>query len=380
MNLRAPIAAVGPVLDDLRADLGLSTSVAGLLTTLPVLCFGVAAILATKMARRIGEEMGIVVALVVLVAGTAIRLEPSVGALFLGTVVAGAGIAFGNVLTPSVIKRYYANPGTMMGVFAMVLTCGAALVAGLTVPLEHLFDSWELAIASWGLLGLAAIVLWLPVVRAARRVPPAIDPARVRLRGDRVAWLLTGLFATQSMMFYSDLAWVPDILRASGSSDAHAGAMLSVALLMGGPGAFAASYLAGRTRDQRVLAVALAASAAVGMAGLLVAATTATVVWMCFIGIGQGGLFSLSLALIVLRSTNNAQATSLSGMVQGTGSVLAAAGPFVLGFLHDLSGGWSVPLVAMLVLIGVMALCGLAAGRPRMVGHDAAHQALEAAG
>jgi CP family cyanate transporter-like MFS transporter len=345
-----------------------------------VLCFGVAAILATKMARRIGEEMGIVVALVVLVAGTAIRLEPSVAALFLGTVVAGAGIAFGNVLTPSVIKRYYANPGTMMGVFAMVLTCGAALVAGLTVPLEHLFDSWELAIASWGLLGLAAIVLWLPVVRAARRVPPAIDPARVRLRGDRVAWLLTGLFATQSLMFYGDLAWVPDILRASGSTDAHAGAMLSVALLMGGPGAFAASYLAGRTRDQRVLAVALAASAAVGMAGLLVAATTATVVWMCFIGVGQGGLFSLSLALIVLRSTNNAQATSLSGMVQGMGSVLAAAGPFVLGFLHDLSGGWSVPLVAMLVLIGAMACCGLAAGRPRMVGQDATHQALEVAG
>jgi CP family cyanate transporter-like MFS transporter len=380
MNLRAPIASIGPVLDDLRADLGLSTSVAGLLTTLPVLCFGAAAVLATKMARRIGEEMGLVVALMVLVAGTFIRLEPSVAPFFIGTVVAGVGIAFGNVLTPSIIKRYYANPGTMMGVFALVLTCGAALVAGLTVPLEHLFDSWELAIASWGLLGFVAILMWLPVVRGAHREAPSTDVAHVRLRGDRVAWLLTGLFATQSMMFYSDLAWVPDILRASGSSDAHAGAMLSVALLMGGPGAFGASYLAGRTRDQRALAVALAASAAVGMAGLLVAATTATVVWMCFIGVGQGGLFSLSLALIVLRSTSNAQATSLSAMVQGAGSVLAAAGPFMLGFLHDLSGGWSVPLVAMLVLIGAMALFGLAAGRPRMIGHGATQQVMEAAG
>jgi CP family cyanate transporter-like MFS transporter len=124
----------------------------------------------------------------------------------------------------------------------------------------------------------------------------------------------------------------------------------------------------------------LAASAGVGMAGLLVAATTATAIWMGFIGIGQGGLFSLSLALIVLRSADNAQATSLSGMVQGAGSVLAATGPFVMGFLHDLSGGWSVPLVAMLVLIGAMALFGLAAGRPRMIGHGAPQRVVEAAG
>jgi CP family cyanate transporter-like MFS transporter len=332
------------------------------------------------MARRIGEEMGLVVALLVLVAGTFIRLEPSVALFFIGTAVAGAGIAVGNVVTPSIIKRYYANPGTMMGVFALVLTCGAALVAGLTVPLEHLFDSWELAIASWGLLGFVAILMWLPVVRGARRDTPSPEVVRVRLRSDRVAWLLTGLFATQSMMFYSNLAWVPDILRDAGASDAHAGAMLSVALLVGGPGAFAASYLAGRTSDQRLLAVMLAASAGVGMAGLLVAATTATAIWMGFIGIGQGGLFSLSLALIVLRSADNAQATSLSGMVQGAGSVLAATGPFVMGFLHDLSGGWSVPLVAMIVLIGAMALFGLAAGRPRMIGHGATQRVMEAAG
>ena len=228
LNLRLPLAGVGPVLDDLRATLGLSNAAAGLLTTLPILCFGVAAAGAPAVVRLLGAEGGLLAALGIIIAGTAVRLVPDVAPFFLGTVMLGAAIAVCNVLVPIVIKRDYPRPGTMMGLYTMVLISGAALGAGFTVPIEHALGSWWDALGVWGLGAVVAFAAWAPAVRKARSVRGVERPPRVLLRGDRLAWLLTVTFGIQSLLFYVTLAWVPDIVRAAGIGSTAAGVMLSI--------------------------------------------------------------------------------------------------------------------------------------------------------
>jgi CP family cyanate transporter-like MFS transporter len=367
VNLRMPITAVGPVLDDIRADTGLSSAGAGLLTTLPVLCFCVAGAAVPALARRVGEEPALLLGMLVLALGTALRLDPAVAPLFVGTLLAGAGIAVANVLLPTLIKQDYARPGAMMGLYTAGMSIGGAFAAALTVPLEHGLGSWPRALAFWALPALGAALAWLPVVLRARRADAVERPARVKLWGDRRAWLLTGLFAFQSTLFYMTAAWVPDLLRDGGMSEGRAGTMLGIALLLGIPTALLMPLLTARSRDQTWLVLVPFVAWGAAIAGLLADPVGGAPLWMVLAGLGQGAGFSLTLTLIVLRSPDGAHATALSGMAQALGYVVSASGPLLLGILHDATGTWTLPLIVMLVLCVAMLVCGLGAGRPGQV-------------
>ncbi|MBX5441973.1 MAG: MFS transporter [Solirubrobacteraceae bacterium] len=368
VNLRLPLVSVGPVLDDVREALGLSGSAAGALTTLPVLCFAAAGAAVPALARRVGPEAALLLGMLALCAGGALRIVPAIAPLYAGTLLAGAGIAVGNVLLPALIKREFAPPGLMMGLYVAVMSTGAAVATALTVPLERALGSWEAALAAWTVPAVVATVAWLPALVRARRGVPVPPLPKVRLRGDRLAWLLTGLFAFQSALFYALATWMPDLLRDAGLSDGRAGAMVAISMQLGLPGGLLAPIIAGRVTDQRVLAAGAAGLWAAGIAGVLVWPTTLTALWMALMGIAQGAGFALALALVVLRSPDGARATALSGMVQSLGYVVAAAAPLALGALHDLTGGWDAVLVAMLALSAAMLACGLGAGRPGTVG------------
>lgn len=367
INLRLAISAVPPVLDDIRDTLGMTTTTAGILTTLPVLCFGLAAPLAPWLARRFGQEVILLACLGAVVAGIAIRLAPSIAPLFLGTIVLGVGIAVANVLMPSVIKRRFADPGLMMGLFTMSLSVSGALGTAFTVPLEGWFGGWRWALAFWALPALVAIAVWAPDVRRSGAQVSAGSAEAVSLGRDRVAWLVTGAFGLQSLLFYAYLSWVPDILRDAGLSSGRAGALLSLSLLMGIPTSLALPVVAGRMRDQRPLALIAPVMWAAGLAGLLADPGGPTWVWMVLAGIGQGTGISFALTMIVLRSPDGVRAAALSGMAQGVGYLLAAVGPFAVGALHDLTGGWKVPLAGLLVVTGAMLACAVGAGADRSV-------------
>lgn len=368
VNLRLPLVSVGPVLDDVRDALGLSSTAAGALTTLPLLCFAGAGAAVPALARRVGLEMALLLGMLALVAGAALRFAPQIAPLYAGTFVAGVGIAVGNVLLPALIKREFAPPGLMMGLYVAVMTTGAAVATALTVPLERALGSWELALGAWTVPAVVATVAWLPALASARRGEPVAPVPKVRLRGDRLAWMLTGLFAFQSTLFYALVAWMPDLLRDAGLSDGRAGAMVSIAMLLGLPSGLLAPIVAARMTDQRVLVAGSAALWIAGLAGVLASPTTLTELWMVLMGIAQGAGFALAIALVVLRSPDGARATALSGMVQSLGYVVAAVGPLALGALHDLTGGWDAVLVTMLAITGLMLACGLGAGRPGTVG------------
>lgn len=368
LNLRLPLTAVPPLLGALRADLGLSSTAAGLLTTLPVLCFALAAPAAPVLARRFGGEAVLLGCVLTIVAGTAIRLAPQTAPLFGGTLVIGAGIAVANVLLPSTIKRDFARPGTMMGLYTMLLNAGAALGAGLSVPAEHGLGDWRWALAIWGAPAVLAAALWLPAVVTARRATEVEPPVRrVSLWRDPIAWQLTGLMGFQSALFFAGIAWLPDILRASGMSSGSAGLMLSIVALLGLPTAMAVPVVAGRRREQRALVGLTAVLWVAGLLGVLLSPGTATIVWMVLLGLGQGAGIGLALTLIVLRAPDGDHAAALSGMVQSGGYLIGAAGPLVIGVVHDLSGSWTAPILVMLAgVLGLLA-CGMGAARARMV-------------
>jgi CP family cyanate transporter-like MFS transporter len=368
LNQRPAVVAVAPVLGDLRAETGLSSTLAGLLTTLPVLCFGAFAPAAPRLARRIGLETAVALSLLLLAAGIALRLLTPVAVLFAGGVLAGAAIAFANVLLPAYVKREFSRPGVVMGLYSASLNIGAAAGAALTVPLAAALGvDWRTALGLWLALALAALALWLPVAgtgRAHRTSDPMPDDAGSwSLLRQPLARQVTAYLGLQSVQFYTVAAWLPTLLADSGVPAREGGLMLGLANVVGAAGALLAPAQAGRMRTQRPLILAVAVSYAVGLGGLLVAPASGTLLWVAAFGLAQGGGFALALTLIVLRSPTPLVAARLGGVAQCLGYLLAALGPLVVGALHDLTDGWTWPVVLLVAVLVPMTWFGWGAAR-----------------
>jgi CP family cyanate transporter-like MFS transporter len=371
INLRPAAAAIGPLLDRIQNDTGLSSGWAGALTTLPVLCFGLLAPLAPLLARRLGLRTSLAGAMVVLLAGMLLRLVPGVGLLFIGTAVAGAAIAIGNVLVPVLVRRDFAHrTGTAMSLYTMSLIGFAALSAGVTVPLaDALGGGWRPGLAVWAIPAAVAALAWAPAL-VHRDAPPSegrpvgVGQVRALLR-QPLAWAVTLFFAVQSGGFYATLAWLPSIFRSHGASESHAGLLLSLTMVVGLITALVVPGLAGRSRDQRLLVLASCVLTAVGLLGILLAPMSAPYVWAVVLGLGQNAAFPLALMLIVMRGGTVANTEALSTMAQSVGYILSSLAPLAVGALHGITHSWSPPLILLLALVAPEVLFGLAAGRDR---------------
>ncbi|MDL5157732.1 MFS transporter [Actinomycetospora termitidis] len=374
LNLRPAVVGVSPLLTQIQADLGIGSAVAGLLTTLPVLCFGLLAPTSGTLIRRIGLETTLLAALVVLTAGILVRLVPSLATLLAGSVLAGVAIAVGNTLMPVVVKRDFPHrTGLMTGAYSTMLSGGGALAAAVMVPIENATGlGWRPALSLWAVLSGLAILLWLPWVRSSRRAGTAgtarsAAPVRGLWRSP-LAWQVTLTMGLQSLQFYSFTAWAPTLFVDRGRSAAEAGLLLSLAGLCSLVTSAATPVLATRRPSQFHLVALLVGLWVVGYVGLLIAPGSLAPLWMVLVGLGQGVGISLGLTLITLRSPDAAHTSQLSGMAQGVGYVIAAAGPLGLGAIHDATGSWTWPVVALLVMLVPLTVAGLGAARDRHVG------------
>jgi CP family cyanate transporter-like MFS transporter len=375
INLRPAAASVGPVLDRIQSDTGLSSGWAGALATLPVLCFGLLAPLAPPLARRLGLHTAIAVALVALVTGMLVRLVPGDVFLFAGTALAGAAIATANVLMPVIVRRDFPDrTGTAMALYTTSLIGFAALAAGVTVPVADAFGGgWRPGLGVWAIPAAVAALAWLPAL--VRRDVDARGDARIGSGGPTVrpllrrplAWQVTLFFAVQSGGFYSTLAWLPDIYRSHGVSDSRAGFLLSLSIVVGLLTSTTLPGLATRLRDQRGLVVACTTVWAVGLIGILVAPMSAPYLWVVLLGLGQNSTFPLALMLIVLRGGSVAMTEGLSTLSQSVGYGLAAVFPLAVGALHGATGSWTPSLILLLALLVPQFVFGLAAGRNRQL-------------
>ncbi|WP_205718132.1 CynX/NimT family MFS transporter [Actinomadura soli] len=378
INLRAAITGIAPVLGDLRDVFGLSGAEVGVLTTLPVLCLGVFASVAPMVARLLGTEIAIAGSLIMITLGILLRVIESPVSLFVGTVLAGAGIAMGNVLMPAVIKRAFpTRVGSLTGLAMMLMAASGAVAAGLAVPLDEA-GGWRLALAVWAVPSVIALLVWGPLAVRGRRAPatssgpsgPSASSARTSASGSLlrspVAWYVAVFMGLASLMFYVLMSWLPEIMRDAGYAPAAAGMMVSVMMIAGIPLGFLVPVFAARLRDQRPLVAAVAITMVTGLGGLMLA-PSAGWVWVLVLGLGTGSAFPLAYTLLNLRAPSPSIAAGLSGMAQTGGYLLAGFGPLAVGVLHDATGGWNVPLVLLLVLVVPEVLFGLLAARPGFV-------------
>jgi CP family cyanate transporter-like MFS transporter len=377
LNLRIGVAAIGPVIGDIRASLGLSATAVSLLTTIPVFVFGAFAFLTPGLTRRLGMHRLLGAVLLVLAAGILLRLQPSMPSLFTGTVLLGIAIAVGNVVMPAAIKQDFAHrAGLMMGLYTMSLFVGAALASGLTAPLlPVLGGSWRAALAIWALPALLALVVWVPQLRRSpgrRKDGEAVadapseqgEPPFRSILTDPVAIAVTGFMGLQSLSYYTTVTWVPTILQDAGMEASAAGAMIAYSAFPAALAALISPALSTRLRPAwlpPVLAVLLLGAAYLG---LIIAPASGAVVWMTVLGLGLGASISLSLSYVVQRSPNAHFTGHLSTMSQGFGYLIAGLGPLGVGALHGVTGSWTLPLAVLGAILVLQLLAGIVASRP----------------
>jgi len=340
-----------------------------------VLLMGLTASLVPRLVRRFGPELVVLGALLLLAAGVGLRVMNGVGPLFAGSIVVGAAISLLNVTMPGLVKRDFPDRAAMMtGVYSTAMIVGATFAAALSVPMEHAFGGWQGSLASWSVLALVAAALWLPQVVGGNRRAAAANarqsggaPGSARLPGlwrHPLAWQLAVFMGIMSLLAYTLVAWMPTVLTDHGMSRGTAGLIFAFCNLIQVAGAFLVPLAAGRMTTQRPLVVLMMGCYAAGIAGLMIAPASGAWIWAALLGIAMGGGFGLAMALVVLRSGGAGVASQLSGMSQMVGYFIAACGPVGVGALHQLTGGWTLPLILLLVCCALALAAGLGAARP----------------
>jgi CP family cyanate transporter-like MFS transporter len=368
LNLRPAITSVGPLLDEVRGSLGASETWAGLLTTIPVLCFAVAGPVAPALARRAGMGTAIGAALAVLACGLVVRALGGSPVVLGGTLIAAAGIAFIAVLMPVVVKGSYPTRiGLMTGIYTAALQFGAVLGFALTPPLDVAFGAWRPALAVWAVLAVLALLVWLIAARKGRATPAAVpgDADRSLLRSP-LAWVVTVFFGLQALIAFVMIGWLPQVLMDAGVSRGDAGLLLALLALIALPISLLVPPLAGRQNSQGGWIVGLGVCGLAGLSGLLLAPGAVPLLWVVLLGLGMS-VFSLALTTIALRARTSGDTAKLSGMAQGFGYLIAGAGPFLFGLLREVTGGWTVPFLMLIGVLLVQIVAGALAGRPRYV-------------
>jgi CP family cyanate transporter-like MFS transporter len=373
--LRAPFSAVGPVLDELGDELTLSTGALAVVTALPLVCFGLISPFAPALASRIGVHRALVVGAAVLAVGIGVRTGGTAG-LFAGTVLLTGGIAIVNVLLPAAARAEYGRrSAVVVGMTTASMAVSAAAGAGLAQPLSGVGGSARLGLLLWGAPVLAALVAVAVLARVRRGAPAPTATApgsRTAILRDRVALAVMLYFGLQSLSFYAMLIWLPAILESeAGISPVAAGGLVALAAILGAPTSLVVPPLAARRGNQVGWALAVAVPTVIAIVGLIVAPSAAPVLWALLYGLGTGAAFPLSMTLVLQRSRDVAQTGRLSASAQSIGYLIAATGPLAVGLLHEATGGWTVSLVLLLVVLLAQAAVGVAAGRDRLVSASA---------
>ncbi|HEX2318575.1 MAG TPA: MFS transporter [Streptosporangiaceae bacterium] len=378
-NMRASITGLPPVFPEMTAAAGWTTATKSALAAMPVLSFAVFSGLAPMLARKIGEERVLGVSLVLLAAGLGLRSAAPGVLLFPGTIVAGCAIALVNVLLPSMIKRRRPDlAGLVIGLYLSTLTAGAVVGAVIAVPVFNAAGGTasggsglavRLTLGMWALPALAAVLVWLPQLRF-RTLPAAADGRRGVLAMGRIplAWQVMGFMSLQSLSYYATLSWFPTMFRDHGISADKAGNLLALMNVGNAITGLIVPVLAHRARDQRWLAGTAVILITIGLAGSAFAPNSAVVLFVCLLGLGQGGAFGLSVFLFTARAADSHTAAALSGFAQGLGYLLASAGPLLIGLLHSVTGSWTVPVVILLSVSGGQFVTGLLASRDKAIG------------
>lgn len=367
LNLRLAVGSLGVVLSSVRDDLGMSAAVGGILTTVPVLCFAVFGMSAGGVVKQVGLHRTASLLLVVIAVGLVLRsISDSTAIFMICTAIGLAGAAIGNIILPPLVKVHFPDRIALMSaLYGAALMTGASLGSIATVPLADAFGGWRAGLGLWAVVAVIALLPWLAFLKHDIRTDP-VGARRLPLRDvmrSRLAWAMAICFATQSAGAYAQFGWFPEILTDAGLTDSRAGAMLGLLSAIGIPLTLGLPWLIRIVGDRALLPWMFAAVTIVGWLGVLLAPTTLTWLWAMLLGIG-GCAFTWTLTMIGKRTRTPAGTTALSVFTQGTGYLMAGIGPLGTGILHDATGSWTVPIIALIVLAVPIAIAGTVIVRP----------------
>jgi CP family cyanate transporter-like MFS transporter len=366
--LRPPVAQIGPILDQIQKQLGISDSQTALLAAIPVLCFGFGAFASPALVRRFGLNSTMVALLALIVVSVAVR--PYVGylGLLLGTTIAGLSIAVANVLLPSIVReRFPKHVVPLTSAYTTILAASASFAAAFSFPSAAAFG-WQLALELWALPALLALIFSFALLGGSGNSVTKDDSDHSGdfrlISRSPIAWSIIGLFGIQSLGFYALLAWLPNLAIDSGTSPSDAGGLLSLMTIVGVPIGLVLSSNFGRFKN---LAPVGAVISLVTISGLILLLLHLWIPAVIVIGIGQASSFPLSLSLISTRAANQRLTTMLSSVSQGVGYLVAAAGTFLFGWLAKQTGNWQVSVWGLIALTAVQVVSAWYAGRPQVI-------------
>jgi CP family cyanate transporter-like MFS transporter len=408
LSLRTAVAALSPIVDHITGDVPFTNVDLAIVGSAPPIAFAVAGLLTPLLARRIGLETALLLAVATMIVGHLGRaLAPSSTLLVLATVVTLLGVGVGNVLLPPAVKRYFPDRvGLVTAVYATILSISTAVPALVAVPIADA-AGWRASLGVWFVVALTAAIPWIPLAARARRragASPAADPdaghnavetgaidlahaeaarteaavdhaapedpgARLgrRMLRSPTAWAITAIFTVSTVLAYSGFAWFPSLLvERAGVTPAEAGTLLALFAITGFPCSLIVPVIATRVRSVAPIVLAATAFGAAGILGLLFLPTVAPWLWVILTGLGTL-TFPLSLVLINLRTHSASGSIVLSGFVQGIGYTIGTAGPLVVGLLYEATGDWTAPLWFMLVVVALTLPAAAVLARPRFV-------------
>lgn len=372
--LRSPLTAIAPVVGELRAGLGIGQGMAGLLTSIPVLCFGVLSPAASALVARTSVAAGLYMSLAGIVLGLVLRSSGGIGLALAGTLVIGGALTLGNIVSLLVIARdFQARASLATGLYASFINIGTMMTSAVTAPLAAAVG-WRVAIAAVAVLAVPSAILWIVANRGRKaRSGPAAASARIgtapAVWRRPLVWLLTLALVTHQFSYYGLTAWLPAYLtEAIAVSAARAGAIASVFQITGLLGAFGVPLVSGRIAPSRLL-VGVSLCWAVTAFGLLVR-PDAWIVWSVMSGIASGGGFTLIFLLIMRHAVDLDDNRRVSTLVQCVAYSLSSVAPLALGALHEAWSSWT-PGFLVLTAAG-LAMTGAALAILRAAGRSGA--------
>ena len=365
-GLRAPITGVGSLVGMITQELGLSATFTGMLTTIPLIMFGIFSVFVGKMANTIGAGKVTVIGLALIIGGIIMRSYMGAGGLFLGTMVIGIGITVGNVLVPAIIKSEFPNKiGLLTAAYTTVMSVFAGISGGVSVPIAQKYG-WENSLSIWIVLIAIPLIIWLPNIRL--KLKAGSQNGNSSIVKNMMTWWISFYMGVQSLLFYGFIAWFASIVQSYGIDDKTAGYYNSIFILLGIPGAILVPMVMGPKRNHSIVGAFTGILYLIGLIALLFGSNqVALLITVISCGFCSGACISFSMALFGLHTRNAADTSKLSGFAQSIGYFIAATGPILMGKLYDITSSWIMPIVLLIIASAILTVLGILVGRKKMI-------------
>lgn len=375
-TLRAPLTSVGPVVDEIKQIMDINNSIAGILTTIPLIIFAIVSPLVSKVTSRLTMSRTILYSTILLIIALYLRVAGDFNVFLIGTILLGVAIAFGNVMLPSYVKWYFPMQiGLATGIYSGTMNFTAGLGGGLSFPLSEITPiGFRLSLAFWIILAVIAIILWLPKARKGTEMEKATatqyqakKTKKVSIVKSKLAWMVALTMGFQSMIFYTVVAWVPSILVDRGLDPSTAGYLLMLNQFSQVPMTFTFPIIASKLKDQRILIVIITILFLLGFSLFFTQSLVLLVVGIIIAGLAMGACFSLCMTFFSIRARTSEGSIALSGFGQSVGYLIAAIGPFLIGYLHDATGNWVSGIIALIIMSILFFIFGYPASKQNVI-------------